>query len=85
MSKSPLARKLRRLRLHVICAERAIKGLSQENALSLDWQFLLRLKEKGRDATEDWWTQNGITRKGRSAPASLPTPVDGAAGALLPA
>jgi NTE family protein len=48
------ARKLRRLRLHKIAAEDAVAGLDRTSALDLDWSFLTRLRESGRQAAEAW-------------------------------
>ena len=72
LSRSPLARKLQRLRLHVVCAEQAIEGLSHENALSLDWPFLLRLKESGREAAADWWERARSKRRKPFSAGLLP-------------
>ena len=63
--RSRLARKLRRLRLHEICAEGAVEGLNHANALSLDWSFLTRLKEGGRSAAEEWWNRTQGASRGK--------------------
>jgi Predicted esterase of the alpha-beta hydrolase superfamily len=85
IGKSSLCRKLRQLRLHVICAEKAIEGLSHENALSLDWTFLTRLKEGGRAAVEDWWARDGLSRNDKSDRRLLAAPPTEAGSLPLPA
>lgn len=51
---SQLCRKLNRLQLHRISAERAIPGLAKESPLHADWPFLTRLRAAGVAATEGW-------------------------------
>lgn len=85
MGRSPLCRKLRRLRLHVICAEQAIDGLSHENALSLDWTFLTHLRDRGREAAEDWWSRSKSARNGRGKLLTAPSTPAKTASAALPA
>ncbi len=51
--RSPLCRKLARLKCHRIVAD-AIADLGHESAMDTSWPFLLRLKESGRAAAEDW-------------------------------
>jgi NTE family protein len=53
---SKLARKLDRLRLHRISADKAAPGLDPGNALNVDWCFLTKLKEIGRTAAQEWLT-----------------------------
>jgi len=52
--RSPVCRKLRNLELHRISAEHMVEGLNEANPLSLEWTFLLRLKEHGRAAASNW-------------------------------
>ena len=52
--RSPLCRKLQRLRLHHIAAGEPADILEQASALDLDWRFLSRLKESGGEAAEEW-------------------------------
>ncbi|WP_178133860.1 patatin-like phospholipase family protein [Vineibacter terrae] len=51
---SPMARRLRRLRLHHIAAENAFAALDRTSPMDLDWPFLLRLRDAGRAAADDW-------------------------------
>jgi NTE family protein len=51
---SPLSRKLRRLELHHITAESEVPELVEASALNRDWEFLLRLRDAGRQAAERW-------------------------------
>ncbi len=51
---SPMARRLRRLRLHHIAAENAFAALDRASPMDLDWPFLLRLRDAGRAAADDW-------------------------------
>ena len=55
---SPMARRLRRLRLHRIAAENAFAELDRANPMSLDWPFLVRLRDAGRAAADDWLVQS---------------------------
>jgi NTE family protein len=55
---SPMARRLRRLRLHRIAAENEFAELDRANPLSLDWPFLVRLRDAGRTAADDWLVQS---------------------------
>jgi NTE family protein len=52
--RSRLCRKLTRLRLHHLVAERTVAQLHRASALNVDWNFLAALKQAGRDATETW-------------------------------
>ena len=78
--RSRLCDKLRRLHLHVICAERAVEGLNHANALSLDWPFLIRLKEGGRRAAANWWDRNErrqrTERRRSDSSTGLPIPAE---------
>jgi NTE family protein len=47
-------RKLRRLKLHRIAAEEEFTGLSEASASNLDWHFLSKLRDNGRDAATAW-------------------------------
>ncbi len=55
---SPMARRLRRLRLHRIAAENEFAELDRANPMSLDWPFLVRLRDAGRAAADDWLAQS---------------------------
>src|SRR5215218_326562 len=48
------SRKLQKLRLHHISAEREHSALSAASGGNLDWQFLRTLRESGRAAVESW-------------------------------
>jgi NTE family protein len=52
--RSPLCRKLRRLRFATLAAEDAVPDLVDQSPLDTSLPFLLRLKEVGRRAAEDW-------------------------------
>jgi NTE family protein len=51
---SPLSRKLKRLRLHLIAAEKEVPGLGEASALDRDWDFLVSLRDAGRAAADRW-------------------------------
>src|SRR4051794_36778546 len=62
------SRKLQRLRLHHLSAEREIVALSEASGDNLDWPFLLSLRESGRAAAEGWLAQGisePLMQKGR--------------------
>src|SRR3954449_5596058 len=48
------SRKLQKLRLHHLSAERECPTLSEASGDNLDWQFLLTLRQSGRAAAETW-------------------------------
>ncbi len=52
--RSPLCRRLERLRLHRIAAPEVVEGLERESALDTGWGLLQRLMLAGRGATEEW-------------------------------
>ncbi|WP_262269110.1 patatin-like phospholipase family protein [Microvirga yunnanensis] len=54
---SRLARKLQKLRLHHIAAEAEYPALGEASALNLDWNFLLALRDAGRNAADRWLSQ----------------------------
>jgi NTE family protein len=61
------SRKLRRLRLHHLSAERECSTLSDASGANLDWQFLMKLRESGQAAAETWLAHgmsNPIMQKG---------------------
>ncbi len=49
--------KLRRLHIGRIAAQDEFEGLAQENAADLGWNFLERLRDSGRNATDVWIAQ----------------------------
>ncbi len=49
-----LGGRLQRLRLHLIRAEDSFAGLAEVNALDLRWDFLVRLRDAGRSAAQQW-------------------------------
>ena len=51
------SRKLQRLRLHHLSAEREMSALSEASGDNLEWPFLLSLRESGRAAAEHWLAQ----------------------------
>ncbi|MGE0749435.1 MAG: patatin-like phospholipase family protein [Variibacter sp.] len=63
-----LARKLQQLCLHTIRAEDSFANLADANALNLDWNFLVRLRDAGRAAAENWLNSSrGATGARQSA------------------
>jgi NTE family protein len=50
--------KLRRLHIGRIAAEDEFEGLADENATNLGWDFLERLRDSGRNATDVWIAQS---------------------------
>jgi len=67
---SPLSRKLQRLRLHHIAAEKEFPGLSEASALELDWGFLVDLRDRGRNAAEKWLRSEAALASERSSGSS---------------
>jgi NTE family protein len=57
---SRLCRKLRRIRLHRISAPDTVDGLDHESMLDTSLPFLERLKQNGREAAEQWMTNNKL-------------------------
>ncbi|WP_158817878.1 patatin-like phospholipase family protein [Methylocapsa sp. S129] len=51
--------KLRRLHIGRIAAQDEFEGLADENATNLGWDFLERLRDSGRNATDVWIAQTG--------------------------
>lgn len=51
---TPVGRKFRRLRQHHIAAEDVFAELANASELNVSWEFLLRLKARGREAAEHW-------------------------------
>jgi NTE family protein len=50
--------KLRRLHIGRISAQDEFEGLADENATNLGWDFLERLRDAGRNATDLWIAQS---------------------------
>jgi NTE family protein len=50
--------KLRRLHIGRIAAQDEFEGLAEENATNLGWEFLERLRDSGRTATDVWMAQS---------------------------
>lgn len=44
--------------IHAISAYEAVKHLSQSSKLNTNWNFLLKLKQKGREITDQWLSKN---------------------------
>ena len=70
--RSPLCRKLLRLRLHHISPGEPADILEQASALDLDWRFLSRLKESGGEAAGRWLADYSVP-----TPAAAMGPVRG--------
>jgi NTE family protein len=51
--------KLRRLHIGRIAAQDEFEGLADENATNLGWDFLERLRDSGRKATDVWIAESG--------------------------
>jgi NTE family protein len=63
---SPLARRLRRLRLHRLVAEETVEGLEQMSPLSRDRTQMQALKAAGRAAADNWLqTQQAVSAASR--------------------
>jgi NTE family protein len=67
-----LSRKLQRLRLHRLSAEEVVPDLRQMSAFNLDWDPLIRLRDAGRAAAEDWLTR----QRGDAPGAATRTPAN---------
>jgi NTE family protein len=52
-----MARKLQRMRLHHVAAEKEVPALGEASALNLDWDFLTGLRDAGRVAAERWLSE----------------------------
>jgi len=50
--------KSRKLNIHHINPEELMAGMSVSSKLNADWKFLLRLRAYGRQAAEEWLTEN---------------------------
>jgi NTE family protein len=61
-------RKLRRLRLHRLSAEDSVSDLRRMSAFNLDWAFLTRLRDAGRDGATQWLDR---IRNDREAPEAM--------------
>jgi NTE family protein len=68
-SLTPLGRKFRGLRQHHIAAEDAVAGLYDASEMNLSWEFLLGLRDCGREAADNWLRQGTA-----DAEALLPSP-----------
>ena len=62
IASSRLGRKLRRLRIHRIAAEKELARLAERSALNLDPSFLLELRDAGRAAAEKWLGEKNRAR-----------------------
>ncbi|MGP0058388.1 MAG: patatin-like phospholipase family protein [Beijerinckiaceae bacterium] len=51
---TPMGRKFRHLRQHHIAAEEAITELPNASEMNVSWEFLVRLRARGREAAEAW-------------------------------
>ena len=56
-SGSRMARKLQRIRVHHVAAEKEFPSLGAASALNLDWDFMLTLRDAGRTAAERWLSE----------------------------
>jgi hypothetical protein len=54
------APKMRRLHVSCTCAEVEFEGLADENGADLGWDFLERLRDSGRKATDIWIEQLAV-------------------------
>jgi NTE family protein len=59
---SRLSKKLQRLRLHHIAAEKEVPGLGEASALNRDWDFLVGLRDAGRAAAGRWLAEEAVSR-----------------------
>jgi NTE family protein len=58
LTRSPICRKLQRLRFHRVSASDTVKDLDHESALDTRWSLIGRLKEHGRTAAVEWLAKN---------------------------
>ena len=58
--------KLKHLIMHAIQAEGVLSDLSVATKFNTDWQFLLYLRDLGRDEAEKWLKQNFVSIGKRS-------------------
>jgi NTE family protein len=59
---TPLGRKFRSLRRHHIAAEEAFPGLYDASEMNASWDFLVDLRNRGREAA-DAWLRNGVAER----------------------
>jgi NTE family protein len=57
---SRLAGRIDGLRLHRLCAEDHVDGLSDLSVLNTDWSVLTHLRERGRAAAEAWLSRRSV-------------------------
>jgi NTE family protein len=70
---TPAGRKAyRRMLVHAIGADRWLRDLSMETKFDTSWDFLLKLKERGRHAAADW-LKSGLGDVGLRSSADLRT------------
>lgn len=62
-----LARKLKRLNFHLIEADDLIGKMRVEKSLNADLDFLLKLKDEGRERAETWLEQSAALLGRRSS------------------
>lgn len=54
---SPLGRKLHKMRLHHVSAQKELPLLAEASALDLDWKVLIGLRDAGRTAADRWLSE----------------------------
>ncbi len=54
MLKEPMMNKYRRLNVHALRGGQILRDLSLQTKYDTSWSFLLELRDKGRDAAEQW-------------------------------
>jgi NTE family protein len=67
-SLTPLGRKFRGLRQHHIAAEDVVAGLHDASEMNLSWDFLLALRNRGREAADNWLRQGAADEAEALAP-----------------
>jgi NTE family protein len=53
-----LDRRLARLRWHLLDADDALAHLPGETRLLPEWEFLQRLRDRGRERVDQWWNEH---------------------------
>jgi NTE family protein len=60
---TPLGRKFRDLRQHHIIAEDAFPGLYDASEMNLSWDFLIDLRDRGREAAAAWLASGAVEKR----------------------
>lgn len=58
MAFHPLRRRIRALRFHLIHTEGATEDMGRASHINADWQFLVHLRDRGRETADAWLVRN---------------------------